>query len=149
MLLFNDLMSRRIRTNALCFSSLSLAQASSDYVLPPNPAWAPFQKTRTVLLPDRLFEEHDRTYSSCSLGTRGDETNFLHISDGIVTQSRCSMGLLAEIDRAWVTVDHRLLLWDWSDGYVASSLSPVEPVKVLINSILIDLLSLPLKNLQM
>ncbi|GAA6013660.1 hypothetical protein JCM10207_004806 [Rhodosporidiobolus poonsookiae] len=29
---------------------------SSDYVLPPNPAWAPFTKTRTVLLPDRLFE---------------------------------------------------------------------------------------------
>lgn len=28
------------------------------------------------------------------------------------------MGLLPEIDRAWVTVDHRLLLWDWADGYV-------------------------------
>lgn len=33
-----------------------------------------------------------------------------------VTRSRCSMGLLPEIERAWVTVDHRLLLWDWSDG---------------------------------
>lgn len=33
--------------------------SSSDYVLPPTPAWAPFTKTRTVLLPDRLFEEHD------------------------------------------------------------------------------------------
>ena len=28
------------------------------------------------------------------------------------------MGLLPEIDRAWVTVDHRLLLWDWADGCV-------------------------------
>ena len=37
--------------------------SSSDYVLPPTPAWAPFTKTRTVLLPDRLFEEHDCEYA--------------------------------------------------------------------------------------
>lgn len=37
------------------------AATSSDYVLPPNPAWAPFHKTRTIHLPDRLFEEYDRT----------------------------------------------------------------------------------------
>ncbi|GAA5859313.1 hypothetical protein JCM1840_004558 [Sporobolomyces johnsonii] len=74
-------------------SLLACERASSfDYVLPPNQAWAPFTKTRTVLLPDRLFEEHD------------------------LTQSRCTMGLLPEIERSWVTVDHRLLLWDWADG---------------------------------
>ncbi|GAA5993501.1 hypothetical protein JCM10908_000619 [Rhodotorula pacifica] len=79
--------------------------SSSDYVLPPTPAWAPFTKTRTVLLPDRLFEEHD------------------------LTRSRCSMGLLPEIERAWVTVDHRLLLWDWSDG---SSFSTFEELSDVI-----------------
>ncbi|GJN92310.1 hypothetical protein Rhopal_005340-T1 [Rhodotorula paludigena] len=79
--------------------------SSSDYVLPPNPAWAPFTKTRTVLLPDRLFEEHD------------------------LTQSRCSMGLLPEIERAYVTVDHRLLLWDWADG---SSFSTFEELTDVI-----------------
>lgn len=31
------------------------------------------------------------------------------------------MGLLPEIDRAWVSIDHRLLLWDWADGSVPSS----------------------------
>ncbi|CEQ42380.1 SPOSA6832_04172, partial [Sporobolomyces salmonicolor] len=40
-----------------------IGASSSDYVLPPNQAWAPFTKTRTVLLPDRLFEEHDRVSS--------------------------------------------------------------------------------------
>ncbi|GAA6024169.1 hypothetical protein JCM10207_005590 [Rhodosporidiobolus poonsookiae] len=79
--------------------------SSSDYVLPPNPAWAPFTKTRTVLLPDRLFEEHD------------------------LTQSRCTMGLLPEIERSWVTVDHRLLLWDWADG---SSFSTFEELTDVI-----------------
>ncbi|GAA5897156.1 hypothetical protein JCM5296_002241 [Sporobolomyces johnsonii] len=79
--------------------------SSSDYVLPPNQAWAPFTKTRTVLLPDRLFEEHD------------------------LTQSRCTMGLLPEIERSWVTVDHRLLLWDWADG---SSFSTFEELTDVI-----------------
>ncbi|GAA5858950.1 hypothetical protein JCM8547_007170 [Rhodosporidiobolus lusitaniae] len=79
--------------------------SSSDYVLPPNPAWAPFTRTRTVLLPDRLFEEHD------------------------LTQSRCTMGLLPEIERSWVTVDHRLLLWDWADG---SSFSTFEELTDVI-----------------
>ncbi|KAK4336201.1 Nucleoporin NUP157 [Rhodotorula toruloides] len=82
-----------------------IGASSSDYVLPPNPAWAPFTKTRTVLLPDRLFEEHD------------------------LTQSRCTMGLLPEIERAWVTVDHRLLLWDWADG---SSFSTFEELTDVI-----------------
>lgn len=79
--------------------------ASADYVLPPNTAWAPFQKTRTVLLPDRLFEEHD------------------------LTQARCTMGLLPEIERSWVTVDHRLLLWDWANG---SSFSTFEELPDVI-----------------
>ncbi|BGP18726.1 hypothetical protein JCM10213_009205 [Rhodosporidiobolus nylandii] len=79
--------------------------SSSDYVLPPTSAWAPCTKTRTVLLPDRLFEEHD------------------------LTQSRCTMGLLPAIERSWVTVDHRLLLWDWADG---SSFSTFEELTDVI-----------------
>jgi len=27
------------------------------------------------------------------------------------------MGLFPEIERAWITVDHRLFLWDYEDGY--------------------------------
>lgn len=83
----------------------SSSSGGGDYILPPNPAWSPYKKTRTILLPDRLFEEHD------------------------LTQSRCSMGLLPEIERAWVTVDHRLLLWDWSDG---SSFSTFEELNDVI-----------------
>lgn len=32
-----------------------------------------------------------------------------------VMQTRCMMGLLPEINRAWVSIDHRLFLWDWSN----------------------------------
>ena len=39
------------------------------------------------------------------------------------------MGLLPEIERSWVTVDHRLLLWDWADG---SSFSTFESLTDVI-----------------
>ncbi|KAI5478404.1 nuclear pore complex protein Nup155 [Pseudohyphozyma bogoriensis] len=39
------------------------------------------------------------------------------------------MGLLPEIERSWVTVDHRLLLWDWADG---SSFSTFEELTDVI-----------------
>lgn len=35
-----------------------------------------------------------------------------------VLQCRCYMGLFPEIERAWITVDHRLFLWDYEDGLV-------------------------------
>lgn len=28
------------------------------------------------------------------------------------------MGLLPEIDRVWIAIDHNLFLWDYIDGYV-------------------------------
>ena len=30
------------------------------------------------------------------------------------------MGLFEEIERAWFTVDNKLFLWDYTDGYVES-----------------------------
>lgn len=38
----------------------------------------------------------------------------------IVLECRCYMGLFPEIERAWITVDHRLFLWDYQDGRVRS-----------------------------
>lgn len=35
-----------------------------------------------------------------------------------VLECRCYMGLFPEIERAWITVDHRLFLWDYQDGRV-------------------------------
>ena len=55
--------------------------SSSDYVLPPTPAWAPFTKTRTVLLPDRLFEEHDCEHAEShthARARRADSLPFAH-----------------------------------------------------------------------
>lgn len=30
------------------------------------------------------------------------------------------MGLIPEIERVWISIDHKLFLWDYVDGLVAS-----------------------------
>ncbi|KAJ2809970.1 hypothetical protein H4S07_002949 [Coemansia furcata] len=48
-------------------------------------------KQRLIPLPDALFEQYD------------------------LLECRCFMGLFPEIKRAWITVDHRLFLWNYED----------------------------------
>ena len=31
-----------------------------------------------------------------------------------------AMGLLPEIERAWIAIDHQLFLWDYNEGYTIS-----------------------------
>ncbi|KAJ2867706.1 hypothetical protein FB639_004919, partial [Coemansia asiatica] len=46
---------------------------------------------RLIPLPDALFEQYD------------------------LLECRCFMGLFPEIKRAWITVDHRLFLWNYEE----------------------------------
>ena len=36
----------------------------------------------------------------------------------IATNLATHMGLLPEIERVWIAIDHNLFLWDYTDGYV-------------------------------
>ncbi|KAF2113440.1 Non-repetitive/WGA-negative nucleoporin C-terminal-domain-containing protein [Lophiotrema nucula] len=53
-------------------------------------AWAPFQKLRTYEVPERIFEQVNRM------------------------QMASNMGLFAEINHAWVTIDNQLYMWDYT-----------------------------------
>ena len=67
---------------------------SSDYDLPDTQnevAWAPFQRTKMFDIPDRVFEQWNRAEVSTS------------------------MGLFAELNHAWVSIDNSLYLWDYTD----------------------------------
>ncbi|SCV71463.1 BQ2448_3051 [Microbotryum intermedium] len=90
--------------------------ASYDYVPPPHPAWAPFVKRRTVALPDRLFDEYTCASVSNDLGVQPALPLIHPFPYPPTATAHCTMGLSTEIERAWVTIDHRLLLWDWADG---------------------------------
>ncbi|KAF2475805.1 nucleoporin-domain-containing protein [Lindgomyces ingoldianus] len=63
---------------------------SGEYDLSTNRAWTPFQKLRTYEIPERIFEQVNQT------------------------QMATTMGLFAEINHAWVTIDNQLYLWDYT-----------------------------------
>ncbi|WEW59573.1 hypothetical protein PRK78_005047 [Emydomyces testavorans] len=63
---------------------------SSQYDVPTSPSWAPFQKIKMYNIPDQIFEQYNRAQvSTC-------------------------MGLFAELNHAWVTIDNALYLWDYT-----------------------------------
>ncbi|RDL38901.1 Uncharacterized protein BP5553_03241 [Venustampulla echinocandica] len=68
---------------------------SSDYEIPnaatTEGAWAPFQRTKLHDIPDRVFEQYNRAAVSTM------------------------MGLFAELNHAWVTIDNALYLWDYTN----------------------------------
>ena len=63
---------------------------SGEYEIEHSPAWAPFQPLRSYKLPEAVFEQVNQT------------------------QISTSMGLFAEINHAWVTVDNQVYLWDYT-----------------------------------
>ncbi|KAJ2320739.1 hypothetical protein IWW52_001178 [Coemansia sp. RSA 2704] len=67
------------------------ASSSGEYEAAIPPEWQVVTKRRVVALPDALFEQYD------------------------LLECRCFMGLFPEIGRAWITVDHRLFLWNYED----------------------------------
>ncbi|KAG7450597.1 nucleoporin [Guyanagaster necrorhizus] len=77
----------------------------------------PFQKRKLVGIPDALFQH----YSNTNVNTR--------------------MGLMPEIERTWISVENKLLLWDYIEGneissfedqpYVISNVALVKPKKGL------------------
>ena len=53
-------------------------------------AWAPFQKVKTYPIPDQIFEQYNRA------------------------QVSTMMGLFADLNHAWVSIDSALYLWDYT-----------------------------------
>ncbi|KAG5438918.1 hypothetical protein PCANB_002248 [Pneumocystis canis] len=65
---------------------------SSDYNLPLHFFWKPFSRISVMNIPDAIFEQYNRT------------------------ECYTQMGLFPEIQRAWITVDNRLYLWNYLSG---------------------------------
>ncbi|KAI9368699.1 Non-repetitive/WGA-negative nucleoporin C-terminal-domain-containing protein [Aspergillus egyptiacus] len=63
---------------------------SSDYDIPVSSTWAPFQKVKMYNIPDQIFDQYN------------------------LAQVSTTMGLLAELNHAWVAIDNALYLWDYT-----------------------------------
>lgn len=58
----------------------------------PNSPWIPFQKVRSYPIPDQIFEQLNRS------------------------QVAMNMGLFAELNFAWASIDNALYLWDYTQN---------------------------------
>ncbi|KAJ6575033.1 nucleoporin [Mycena capillaripes] len=72
-------------------------QASASYSVFPDDIRVPFQKRKLIGIPEALFQ----FYNSASVNSH--------------------MGLMPEIERAWISIDHKLFLWDYIEGQEISS----------------------------
>ncbi|KIJ68529.1 hypothetical protein HYDPIDRAFT_82110 [Hydnomerulius pinastri MD-312] len=71
--------------------------SSAFYSVFPDDYRVPFQKRRLVGIPDALFQYYN------------------------TTNVTSHMGLIAEIERVWISIDHKLFLWDYIEGQEISS----------------------------
>jgi nuclear pore complex protein Nup155 len=77
----------------------------------------PFLKRKLAGIPEGLFQYFT--------GTR--LLDIAHPNDLIpraAANTISHMGLMPEIDRAWVTIDNKLFLWDYVEGYATSHYTP-------------------------
>lgn len=94
--------------------------SSGAYTVPPSANFAPFVKTRSYNIPDGLFAEMEsesqahppvvptetRAHPPGWPGRRAAQTLDM------------KMGLFPDIDRAWMTIDNKLLLWNYKERSV-------------------------------
>ncbi|KAI6047699.1 nucleoporin [Pisolithus marmoratus] len=71
--------------------------SSASYSVFPDDYRVPFQKRRLVGIPEALFQYYN------------------------TTNVTSHMGLLPEIERVWISIDHKLFLWDYIEGQDISS----------------------------
>ncbi|KAK7064289.1 nucleoporin [Favolaschia claudopus] len=92
-------------------------QASASYSVFPDDIRVPFQKRKLIGIPEALFQ----FYNSANVNSH--------------------MGLMPEIERAWISIDHKLFLWDYIEGQEISSFvdqpDVITHVAVEISSLLV------------
>ncbi|KAG6332506.1 hypothetical protein ID866_6583 [Astraeus odoratus] len=71
--------------------------SSASYSIFPDDYRVPFQKRRLVGVPEALFQYYN------------------------TTNVTSHMGLLPEIEKVWISIDHKLFLWDYVEGQDISS----------------------------
>ncbi|KAI0313508.1 nucleoporin [Amylostereum chailletii] len=97
-----------LTTRPLIPSLLAGGQSSALYSVFPDDYRVPFQKRRLIGIPEGLFQFYNTT--------------------DVVSH----MGLISELDRVWVAIDHKLLLWDYVEGQDLSSFTDQPDVITLV-----------------
>ena len=62
-------------------------------------------------IPVEIFQHYNSTWLAFMLSEPG-------LTSFAATQMQSHMGLLPQLERAWISIDSGLFLWDYIDGYV-------------------------------
>jgi len=92
------------------------APSSASYSIFPDDYRVPFQKRRLIGIPEGLFQFYNSTSSYNSRAFM--LTPFHSTATDVVSH----MGLLSEIEKVWVAIDHKLFLWDYVEGCVSRTI---------------------------
>lgn len=82
---------------------------SASYSVFPDDYRVPFQKRRLVGIPESLFQHYNSTCHFLLLYTL---LRVWYIAASVTTH----MGLMPELERVWISIDHNLFLWDYTEG---------------------------------
>lgn len=99
--------------------SCETAGSSGQYSVFPDDYRVPFLKRKLAGVPEGLFQYFTGASSSC-VARRSV------LTPRLVANAISHMGLMPEIDRAWVTIDNKLFLWDYVEGCVQRPLHPIK-----------------------
>ena len=101
-------------THLYVLNSLPLlagGQSSALYSVFPDDYRVPFQKRRLVGIPEALFQYYNSKFCEMVYSAR---------LKSLATNVTSHMGLIPEIERVWISIDHKLFLWDYIEGYVGA-----------------------------
>jgi len=83
-------------------------QVSASYSPLLDDLRVPFQKKKFVGIPEGLFQYYESKFSPL--------VSYGELIRDPATNVVSHMGLMPEIERAWISIDHKLFLWDYVDG---------------------------------
>lgn len=83
----------------------------------PDDYRVPFQKRRLVGIPEGLFQHYNSEQPRF-------RPSYFARSSNIAASVTTHMGLMPELERVWISIDHNLFLWDYMEGCVALPIQP-------------------------
>lgn len=86
--------------------------SSTSYSVFPDDHRVPFQKRRLIGIPESLFQYYNSTHPYAE--------DYSHANTLAAIDVTTHMGLMPELERVWISIDHNLFLWDYLGKYVVS-----------------------------
>lgn len=104
-----------------CASKPLLCQLFTNFrslQLVSQPRTASFPMTIASPIKNDVWLEYQKAYSNTIQVRLSASLELLELTGTLATNVTSHMGLIPELERVWITIDHKLFLWDYVEGSV-------------------------------